>query len=314
MLILQARGRITAQDLARELEVSERTIYRDIDALSMAGVPVYGIAGPEGGYALTDNYRTQLTGLTEGEVRALFMLGSLAPLSDLGVSQELRAALRKLSAALPDIRLADQDKVRQFFYIDSSWWKQGRTQVPHLQVIQQAIWMVCKLYITYRIFHTGEIFRLVAPYGLVVKAGDWYLVYARENNVIIVRRVSELLEVRLSEEPFERPADFDLITFWEGWSSRHEHSMTDFKVTVRVTHNFIPILSYYFGSTIEEQVSQGESVDGNAWVQLELAFESFEAARARILSFGNGVEVVTPEALRLSVKDYAEQIAGVYKG
>ena len=313
LLILQARGRVTAGDLAQELEVSERTIYRDIDALCMAGVPVYGVVGPDGGYTLTDNYRTQLTGLKEGEVRALFMLGSLAPLSDLGVSQELRAALLKLSAALPSIRLADQDKVRQFFYFDSSWEKQGRAPVPHLHVIQQAIWTERKLFITYQIFHTGQITRLVAPFGLVVKAGDWYLVYARENDVVNVRRVSKLLEVRTSAEPFVRPEDFDLIAYWVGWSNRYAYSLTDFRVTIRASRKFIPVLTRYFGSVIQEQVAQVDPLEEYGWIRLELAFESFEVALARILSFGSGVEVVSPEALRLSLADYAEQILMLYE-
>lgn len=313
LLLLQARGRVTAGDLAREMEVSERTIYRDINALGMAGVPVYGIAGPEGGYALVDNYRTQLTGLSQDEVRALFMLGSLAPLTDLGVSQELRAALRKLSAALPNIRLADQDKVQQFFYFDSSWWAQGTTQTPHLQEIHQAIWLDRKLYITYQTFHTGPITRLVAPYGLVVKAGNWFLVYANENEVLHVQRVSKLMEVHPSQEPFVRPADFDLVAFWEGWSKGYERSLTDFRVTVRAERNFIPVLNYYFGSAIQDQINQGQLKDKGDWIRFELAFESFDAARSRILGFGRGVEVLSPEALKLSVIDFAKQIAGVYE-
>lgn len=135
LMLLQIRGRMTARELAKELEVSERTIYRDIDALSIAGVPVYGEPGPEGGYALVDSYRTNLTGLTEGEVRALFMLSIPAPLADLGVSHELRAALPKLSAALPNARRRDEERVRQRFHLDSTWWRQGEERVPHLQTI-----------------------------------------------------------------------------------------------------------------------------------------------------------------------------------
>ncbi len=120
LMLLQARGRLTAKALAEKLEVSERTIYRDIDALCVAGVPIYGEAGPEGGYALLDSYRTSLTGLTEGEVRALFMLNIPAPLAELGVSQELRTAMLKLSAVLPAARRSDEERVRQRFYLDST--------------------------------------------------------------------------------------------------------------------------------------------------------------------------------------------------
>jgi len=185
---------MTARELAKELEVSERTIYRDIDALSIAGVPVYGEPGPDGGYALVDSYRTNLTGLTEGEVRALFMLSIPAPLADLGVSQELRAALLKLSAALPDARRRDEERVRQRFHLDSTWWRQGEERVPHLQTIHQAVWQDRKLHVMYHPPFAIEIERLVAPYGLVAKAGVWYLVCAR-NDRLHVHRVSDLLDV-----------------------------------------------------------------------------------------------------------------------
>src|SRR5512136_703550 len=124
LMLLQARGRMTAQELAAELEVSERTIYRDINALSASGVPVYAESGPGGGCALLDSYRTNLTGLDQDEVRALFMLSIPAPLDQLGVSQELRTALLKLSAALPDTRRGDEERTRQRIHLDSTWWFQ----------------------------------------------------------------------------------------------------------------------------------------------------------------------------------------------
>ena len=150
LMLLQTRGQMTAQELAKELEVSERTIYRDMDALSVAGIPIYGEPGPEGGFALLNSYRTNLTGLTEGEVRALFMLSIPAPLADLGVSQELRSALLKLSAALPDSHRRDEAKVRQRFHLDSTWWHQGAEQLPHLSTVHDALWQDRQLHIVYR--------------------------------------------------------------------------------------------------------------------------------------------------------------------
>lgn len=175
LMLLQVRGQMTARELAKELEVSERTVYRDIEALSFAGVPVYGEPGPDGGYALVDRYRTNLTGLTEGEVRALFMLSIPAPLSDLGMSQELRTALLKLTAALPAARRHDETWIRQRFHLDATWWQQGEGHVPHLKTIHQAVWQDCKLYVVYRPLFSVEIERLVLPYGLVAKAGTWYV-------------------------------------------------------------------------------------------------------------------------------------------
>jgi len=178
MMLLQIRGRMTARDLASELEVSERTIYRDIDALSGAGIPVYGEPGPEGGYALLDDYRTNLTGLTETEVRALFMLSIPTPLADLGESQNLKSALLKLSAALPATRRQDEELVRQRILIDSTWWNQSNQRVPYIQAIHQAIWQDRKLHIGYQLFFQIPIEQVVDPYSLVAKAGIWFLVWA----------------------------------------------------------------------------------------------------------------------------------------
>jgi predicted DNA-binding transcriptional regulator YafY len=311
LLLLQARGRMTARQLAQELEVCERTIYRDVDALGAAGVPIYGDAGPAGGYALVDSYRTNLTGLTEGEVRALSMLNVPAPLADLGVSQELRAALLKLTVALPDARRRDQERVRQRYHLDSSWWRQGEERVPHLRTIHQAVWQNRMLHVVYRPPFATEIERLVAPYGLVAKAGIWYLVYAI-NGAVRVHRVSDYLDVRVTEESFERPAGFDLESFWEEWCAEYETLLSDFTATVRVAPAFVPQLPRYFGSVIHAKVAQAGPPDAEGWVRLELSFESFEAARERILGFGRGVEVLEPLALRRSVLDYAEQIVALY--
>lgn len=312
LMLLQTRGRLTAQELARELEVSERTIYRDIDALSMAGVPVYGVPGVGGGYALVDRYRTDLTGLTESEVRALFMLSIPAPLADLGVSQELRAALLKLSAALPDARRSDEAFVRERFHLDSGWWRQSEERVPHLQTIHQAVWQDRKLHAVYRPMFAVEIERLLAPYGLVAKAGVWYVVCAR-NDAMQVHRVSGLLDVRLSDESFERSADFDLAAFWETWCTEYEALLSDFTVTVRVAPDFVPVMPRYFGNAIHAKIEEAGPPDGEGWIRLELSFKSFEAARDRILSFGRGVEVLRPRALRRSVLDYAEQIVALHR-
>jgi predicted DNA-binding transcriptional regulator YafY len=311
LMLLQARGRMTARELAGELEVSERTIYRDVEALSTAGVPIYGEAGPEGGYALIDSYRTNLTGLTEGEVRALFMLNIPAPLIDLGMGQELRAALLKLSAALPRSRRHDEDRVRQRFHIDSNWWHQGGEQVPHLPTIHQAVWQDRKLQVTYLLPFAEAIDRFVDPYGLVAKAGVWYLVWAR-NEQIHVYRVSDLLDVQMSDEPFGRPEEFDLVTFWEGWCAEREGYFHDYKAVVRVAPGLLQLLPRYFGNHIQARIAQADPPDAEGWTRLELSFESFEAARERILGFGRGVAVLEPRPLRRSVQDYAQQIAALY--
>lgn len=311
LMLLQSRGQMTAQALARELEVSERTIYRDIDALSVAGIPVYGEPGPEGGYALLNSYRTNLTGLTDGEVRALFMLSIPAPLAELGVSQELRTALLKLSAALPDSHRRDETRVRQRFHLDSTWWRQGEEQMPHLPTIHRALWQDRQLQLVYRSPVGTPIGRLVAPYGLVAKAGVWYLVWARQH-AVRVHRVSDLLEVQIAEETFVYPPDFDLAAFWQVWCGEYESLLTGFLATVRVAPEFVPELPRRFGSQIRHKIAQAAPADAAGWITLDLSFRSFEDARDHILSFGRGVEVVAPLALHRSVLDFAEQIVALY--
>lgn len=305
LMLLQARGRMTAVSLANELEVSERTIYRDINALSAAGVPIYGEPGRDGGYRLLDSYRTSLTGLNEGEVRALFMMQIPDALAQLGVGQELKAAMLKLSAALPATRREDEEKVRQRFYLDSTPWESGETAVPHLQTIHQAVWQAQKLQLTYRLpYHNIELQHLVEPYGLVAKTNIWHLVYNR--NGFRVLRVADLLVAQLVDEPFQRQSDFDLAAFWQDWCAQQEMNRSLYPVTVRVVPHFVAELPHHFGSEIGQRDS-----DGNL-VIVTLHFASLEAARSRLLGFGNAIQVLEPRALRASIKDYAAQITSLY--
>ena len=311
LLLLQTHGRMSAGKLAAELEVSERTIYRDIEALSTAGIPVYGEPGPEGGYALLDNYRTRLTGLSEGEVRAFFMLGIPEPLMKLGVGQELKTALLKLAAALPGEHLHTEKHVRQRFYLDSMWWQQVAEPVAHLGTVHQAVLADRKLCITRRLPFPGEMEQLVDPYGLVAKAGIWYLVYSVHGR-IGTHRVDSLLDVRLSEETFARPADFDLEVFWKDWCAEQELLFAYYTAKIRTTPDLLPVLRRHFGEHINTIVEETGPPDAEGRITLELPFESLEAARERLLGYGRAVEVLWPPALRRSVLDYAEQIVNLY--
>lgn len=314
LMLLQARGRMTAQELAAGLEVSERTIYRDMDALSAAGVPVYAERGPGGGCSLLDSYRTTLTGLTQDEVRALFMLSIPAPLADLGLDQELKAALLKLAAALPVSRRTEEALVRQRIHLDSVGWTETREPAPHLDTLRQGVWQDHKLEITYRLPFHAVAHWLVKPYGLVAKGTSWHLVCFR-NRSWRVYQVSRVLEASLSEETFERLPGFDLAAFWKSWCDEIEENRPFYPVTVRVAPEFIPWLRYYFGEPTREEIdrARSESPDENGGIVITLPFETLEDARARILSFGRAVEVLEPAALRKSLADYATQIARLYE-
>jgi predicted DNA-binding transcriptional regulator YafY len=322
---LQARGRMTAQELARELEVSERTIYRDINALSASGVPVYAESGPGGGCALLDSYRTNLTGLTADEARALFMLSIPAPLAQLGVTQELKAALLKLSAALPEARRHDEERIRQRIYLDSLTWFQGEDAVPHLPTIYRAVWDDRRVAITLRVqfgaFLQTQIEQVIAPYGLVAKVGVWHIVAARHDaahpgaahdDQLRVYRAADVIEARLLDEPFTRCANFDLVEFWQTWCDGVEQHRPRYEATLRLAAHFVPHAHHYLGEDVRAAIAQA-APDEQGRVQIAVVFESLEEARARCLSLGRAVEVLEPEALRQSIIDYAEQIRKVYE-
>lgn len=313
LLLLQSRGRMTARQLAEELEVSERTIYRDVEALSASGVPVYAEYGPGGGLALLDSYHTNLTGLNEDEVRALFMMFSAAgPLDKLGVSQELKSAALKFSAALSDTRRASEESVQQRFYLDWSWWFHAQEPVPHLSTIRQAVWEDRCLRLHYRTFFFSTIDVVAKPYGLVAKAGIWYLVAGVEQGPRVYQ-VSWLSDVELLEERFTRPTGFDLAAFWQNWCAEYEQNQLGFQTTLRVAPELLRLLPLYFGHRVVDLIAKSGPPDANDWVTLILSFESFEAARDRVLGFGRAVEVLEPEALRRSVADFARQIVDLYE-
>jgi predicted DNA-binding transcriptional regulator YafY len=304
LMLLQSRGRMNANELAEELEVSIRTIYRDIDALSAAGVPVYGEAGREGGFALLDSYRTSLTGLTDEELRVLFMLRIPDPLEDLGVSGELQQALLKLSAAIPDARRSLEGDFRLRVHMDFSGWEQWIAPLPQLQPIYRAIRQDLKIFILYQPMFGITMEQWADPYGLVAKGGDWYLVCSILGK-INVYRVAELLDVRVGEIKFDRPADFDVAVFWKVWCKQRSESSEEYLVRLRVYPALIPYLSQVFGSKLPKQTIQN---DGREGIVLHLHFESLEAARRNLLPLGGSIEVLGPRALRISIQDYAEQI------
>lgn len=309
LMLLQARGRLSAPALARELGVSERTIYRDIEALCGAGVPIFGVAGPHGGYALVDAYRTTLTGLTAGEARALLLLHVPAPLEPLGVSAELRSALRKLAAALPLPGADEGERVRRRLHLDEAWWDEGDLPTPHLRPLYDATLADRRVVIGYRRPGGGSGEYLVDPLGLVAKAGVWYLVYSRQG-VAQARMVGQLLDVRPAGESFARPADFDLAAFWRAWCDEERRRRHVYRATLRVSPGARRALVAQLGPGAAQADLSPEDA---GWLTLELVFESLEAARAAVLAWGGGVEVLAPEPLRRSVWDYAEQIVARYR-
>lgn len=312
LMLLQIKGRATAQELAERLEVSERTIYRDIEALSIAGVPVYAERGPGGGCMLAEGYRTNLTGLKEAEVRTLFMPGVAGPLTDLGVSKELEAALLKLLAALPSAHQRNIERTRQRLYMDAVGWYHSNEEVPFLQMLQTAVWQDRRVRLTYR-KHNGETFeRTIDPLGLVAKAGVWYMV-AVSHNELRVFRVSRVRNVVLTDEQCQRPEGFNLEQYWATWRHDFQNSLSKYPVKVRISPLFLPILPQVMGETIHSRIEEAGPADAEGWLTLPLMFETLEHARSYILGFGTMVEVLEPLELRTNIKQLAAGIVEFYK-
>lgn len=311
LFLLQSHGRMTARDLAGRLEVSERTVYRDIEALGMSGVPVYAERGPGGGCGLIDGYRTNVTGMTEAEIRTLFVANASGPLKDLGMGQALEVALLKLLAALPPPRREMAARARQRVYVDAAGWNRTEEPIPYLPVLQDALWQDRRVALVYRHGDPPPTTRLVDPYGLVAKASIWYLVGAQGDGELRTFRVSRVQHAALTEDTFVRPAEFDLPTYWEQSSANYIANWDTFAVTIRFATDFLPVIVMVFGERINQQIRQAVP-DAAGRLTITILFESFEVACSRMLSLGARAEVIAPPELRVAIHRAAATMAEFY--
>jgi predicted DNA-binding transcriptional regulator YafY len=313
LLLLQARGRMTARELADALEVSIRTVYRDVESLGSAGVPVYADRGPTGGYQLLDGYRTRLTGLTEDEASTLFLAGVPGPAAELGLGSVLAAAELKLRASLPG-ELADRaDRVRDRFHLDAPGWFRADEPTPHLATVADAVWRERQLDVRYRRWKAPrEVSRTLSPLGVVLKAGRWYLVAVSRERVTAYRVVN-ILEAAVRDDPVVRPARFDLAAFWRDWTDRYEQSVYTATATVRMTREALARMPYIFPPEMARtaQASASEP-DQDGWVTTEVPIESARHGHMELLKLGADAEIVTPPELRALFEDSARGLATTY--
>jgi predicted DNA-binding transcriptional regulator YafY len=300
LLLLQAHGRLSAGDLAERLEVSRRTVYRDLDALSGAGVPVVTERGSSGGSYLLGGYRTDLTGLTEPELETLLAFGGKGPAADLGLGPQLDQASRKLAVAAGPSR---SGRLQERVLVDSERWFRTAPVPPHLARVQDALWSDRRLRLRYRRALDRVVDRTVDPYGLVCKAGTWYLL-AGVGGQTRVYRVSRIEDAELTEETFERPANFDLRAVWAAQVGRFKSGEPEpVSVTVRVE----PSASGPFGRVVGELVVDrpGEGV-------AVLNFPACELAVSMLVGFGGAVEVLEPPEVRERLAEIGRQLSGLY--
>ena len=308
LLLLQGSRQLTASDLAERLEVSERTIHRDMVALGMAGIPVVAERGSGGGWRLLEEYRTNLTGMNAAEIQTLFLAPPSRLMADLGMEQASDAALIKLLAALPAISRQGAEDIRQRIHIDVAGWGQREDAVPLLPIIQQAVWRQRRLRFTYGYDGEGAGERLGDPLGLVAKGSVWYMVAAIEGQPRTYR-VSRVRSAELLDDLFERPPGFELAAHWEESSARFSERIPRFPATLRVAADALAAVRAGGRYT---RVEREEPPGADGWARVVVLFEDDHSAREFILSYGPRVEVIEPEMLRAAIRDAARATVALY--
>jgi predicted DNA-binding transcriptional regulator YafY len=310
LLLLQSRGQLTAGELAAELEVSERTIHRDVDALSASGVPVYAERGPHGGIRLVDGYRTRLTGLTGDEAEALFLAGIPGPAAELGLSTVVAAAQLKVLASLPPELRARASRLVERFHLDAGDWFRASQPVPHLAALSDAVWSSTRIAIEYQ--RSEEIVeRVIEPLGLVLKAGTWYVVAAVDGQ-FRTYRVSRVVSATPTTDRFNRPDGFDLAAYWAESTAAYERDVPRVDVEVRVRPDRVDRLRDAVGGAAFNAAETMPDPDPEGWLRLRLRLDWPGDAARTLLSAGRWVEVLGPADIRARVASTARAVAERY--
>lgn len=306
---LQARGLVTATELSEENGVSLRTIYRDIDQLSLAGIPVYSERGPEGGYRLLDGYRVRLNGLSAKEAEALFLSGLPGPAADLGLGAVIASAEKKLAVALPEELRKSAAAMRRRFHLDTLTWFGESEQPIHLEAISDAVWnhkVVRMRYQTWRKEKTIE----TSPLGIVLKGGAWYLV-SRTRDAPLTYRISRILDLIVTDDIFDPPDDFDLAAYWRCSTERLDAEMHPHIARVRLSDWGARMLPHFSSGYANARMTMAEP-DESGWREATLPVGSMRQAAAEFLKLGPELEVLEPAELRTMMVKLIGEMAVLY--
>ena len=290
LLLLQSRGGLTAAELARELEVSVRTVHRDVEELSAAGVPIFAERGPLGGIRLVDGYRTRLTGMTADEAEALFLAGLPGPAAQLGLGTVVAAAQLKVMAALPPELRSRASRIVERFHLDAAGWFQAQEAVPHLATLSAAVWDARAVRILYE-RGGGPVERTVGPLGIVLKGGVWYVIGATEGQ-IRTYRASRVIEATLTDEPVERPDGFDLAAYWTESSAAYERDAPTVEVVVRIAADQAWRIADVYGRATLDAAERLDDPDSDGWLRLRLRVSWPDEVASRLLAVGPNLEVL----------------------
>ncbi len=313
LMLLQVRGRLSATALAAELEVSPRTILRDIDELSLAGVPVFADRGRNGGFQLREGWSTELTGLTGDESRALFLSGLPGAATELGLGTAAVSARFKMLAALPGAFREDASLVSARLHIDPVDWYRAAEPPPHLRAVASAVWRQRIVAIRYESW-TDVRDRVVKPLGLILKAGVWYLAALAERSAQPrTYRISSILQLTERDATFKYPRGFQLEAYWEDSRRRFEAEIYTGTATLRATARGVKLLRE-LSATIEQSVQRSVVPDARRreWLRVTIPTESIDHATRQLLSIGRDVEVLEPAALRASVRGVVGELKRRY--
>ena len=303
MMLLQTRGKMTAKTLAEELAVSRRTILRDVEALSLAGVPIYADGGHGGGIALDEHYRTKLTGLHTAEVQALFVASNPAVLRDVGLHDAAEHLLLKLLASLPTTHSLTVDHIRQRLMIDAAWWWHDDEMPSFWPDLQQAVYEDYRIKAVYERYQGDVVERVLEPYSLVNKSSYWYLVAAREGE-FRTYRIARFREVQILDQHFTRHADFDLQRYWQEHLQEFMDSFSEYHCTLQVHPDHVSFVKWLMPGRWK-MIPEAES---NPWVTLELRMDSPLLARMLVFGLGTFVKVIAPRELAEAVLSDAQVI------
>jgi predicted DNA-binding transcriptional regulator YafY len=298
ILLLQTRGKMTARALSEELGVSRRTILRDIDALSVSGIPVYSEGGHGGGIALDEQYRTTLTGLNTFEVQSLFVANNNQALHDVGLGNAAQSLLMKLLAALPRAHHSTADHIRQRLMIDPTWWWHDSTTPPFWDDLQRAVYEDRMIATSYENYDGKITERVLAPYSLICKSSLWYLLAERDNE-LHTYRISRFHAVRLLDRSFSRRPGFDLPAYWQSTLQNFVDTFSEYRCTLRVHPQHMTFVKWLTPGRWE--LVAGTNTKDEEWVTIRLMMDSDILAKMLVFGLAGFVEVVEPDELRAAV-------------
>lgn len=314
LMLLQSRGRLSAPALAAELEVSERTILRDMDQLSAAGVPVWADRGRDGGFQLREGWSTSLTGLTTDEAHALFLTGVPHAAAELGLSSAAISARLKMLAAVPEASRTSATNANERLHFDPIDWYRAAVPTRQLKAIAECVWQQRIAVIDYDSWQ-GRKHRQIQPLGLVSKAGVWYMVALADNNKDArIFRLSNIVQLEVLDKQFRRPKNFDLPSFWQRACERFELSLYTGRANLRINQRGAKLLSET-NAALAKAIQQTAVVDANdeTWSTVEIPIENIDTAARQLLGLGANVMVLAPAELQTRVREIASQICGLYR-